>query len=81
MTKSARGELFKIVKDCKQRMDGGVGTEYDEVMCKVAEYISALELKLATAAMEREFLWTKELSKEEQLRVNASLLNKESVDE
>ena len=77
MTKSARGELRKIVEDCQRRLDGGVGTEYDEVMTRVAEYIAAIELKLCQIQLEKEFLWTRDLSQQEQIRVNTTILNGE----
>lgn len=69
MTKSARSELRKIVEDCQRRLDGGVGTEYDQVMTKVAEYISAIERRLCIIEMERQFYLCKTLSAEETQRI------------
>ena len=81
MTRSARSELYRIVQDCQQRLDGGVGTEYDVVMTKVAEYIAAIEKKLCEVQMEKEFFYAKDLTKEEQIRVNNSILSKEVNDD
>ena len=77
MTKSARGELYKIVQECQQRINEGKGTQYDEIMTRVSEYIAAIELKLAQLMYEKELFHTKNLTREEQSRVVTVMLQQE----
>lgn len=77
MIKSARGELRKIVEDCQRRLDGGIGTEYDQVMTKVAEYINAIEQRLCFIELEKQYYLGKHLSAEEKQRVIAYELSVE----
>ena len=77
MTKSARGELYKIVQECQQRINEGKGTQYDEIMTRVSEYIAAIELKLAQLMYEKELFHTKNLTREEQSRVVTMMLQQE----
>lgn len=81
ITKSARSEFYKLVKKCQSNVNSGNYTEYDEVIVKVGEYLNALELERCVDRMEKEFFHTKNLTKEEQLRVVAVLLQNERNEE
>lgn len=74
MTKSARGEFYNIYQDCKKRLEGGVGTEYDEVIAKVYVYVASLENLIAHQKREQEFILMKQLSGHDvQIVINETL--------